>query len=48
MQGVMIFLNDVMKLEIGEFTHDFSAMNYSPYIVVKPPDIKRDAEKPQL
>ena len=39
MQGVKIYLNDVNKLEIGEFTHEFSTMNYSPYIVVKTPDI---------
>jgi hypothetical protein len=48
MQRVKIFLNDVMKLEIGDFTHDFSAMNYSPCIVVKTPEIQRGSDELQL
>jgi hypothetical protein len=49
MQGVKIFLNDVMKLEIGEsFTHDFSKMNYSPYIVVKTAGNQRGENQPHV
>jgi hypothetical protein len=48
MQGVKIFLNDVRKLEIGEFTHDFNLMNYSPYIVVKTAENQRGENQPHI
>ena len=47
-QGIKITLNDVNRLEIGEYSYKFGTRNYSPFITATIPDSQGGDSRPRV